>query len=64
VLSHAEVRAILAHVKNPIHRTCFVLMYACGLRIGEAVKVEIADIDGASGVLRVIGKGDKSERLS
>ena len=22
VLSHAEVRAILAHVKNPIHRTC------------------------------------------
>jgi integrase/recombinase XerD len=59
VLSHAEVRAILAQVKNPIHRTCFVLMYACGLRIGEAAKVEIADIDSASGLLRVIGKGDK-----
>jgi site-specific recombinase XerD len=59
VLSHAEVRAILAHVKNPVHRTCFALMYACGLRIGEAAKVEIADIDSADGLLRVIGKGDK-----
>jgi site-specific recombinase XerD len=36
-----------------------LLMYACGLRIGEAAKVEVADIDGARGVLRVIGKGDK-----
>ena len=35
VLSHAEVRAILAAVRNPIHRTCFEPMYACGLRIGE-----------------------------
>jgi predicted MFS family arabinose efflux permease len=26
VLSHAEVRAILAQVRNPIHRTCFQLM--------------------------------------
>jgi site-specific recombinase XerD len=59
VLSHAEVRAILAHVTNPVHRTCFTLMYACGLRISEAAKVEIADIDSVSGVLRVIGKGDK-----
>ena len=59
MLSHAEVRAILAHVKNPIHRTCFALMYACGLRIGEAAKVEIADIQSAGGLLRVIGKGDK-----
>jgi len=37
-------------------------MYACGLRIGEAAKVEVTHIDGAKGLLRVIGKGDK-ERL-
>jgi site-specific recombinase XerD len=36
-----------------------LLMYACGLRIGEAAKVEASDIDGAQGLLRVIGKGDK-----
>ena len=39
-----------------------LLMYACGLRIGEAAKVEVTHIDGARGALRVIGKGDK-ERL-
>jgi len=39
-----------------------LLMYACGLRIGEAAKVEVTHIDGAQGSIRVIGKGDK-ERL-
>jgi len=63
VLSHAEVGAILAQVRNPIHRTCFQLMYACGLRIGEAAKVEIGDIENTKGVLRIIGKGDKERRV-
>lgn len=63
VLSHAEVRTILAHVRNPVHRTCFALMYACGLRIAEAAKVEIGDIESANGLLRVIGKGDKERRV-
>jgi integrase/recombinase XerD len=58
VLSHAEVRAIFAQVRNPIHRTCFQLMYACGLRIGEAAKVKIS-----KEVLRIIGKGDKERRV-
>jgi integrase/recombinase XerD len=34
-------------------------MYACGLRIGEAAKVAIGDIDNSKGVLRIIGKGNK-----
>ena len=34
-------------------------MYACGLRIGEAAKVAIGDIDNIKGVLRIIGKGNK-----
>jgi site-specific recombinase XerD len=38
-------------------------MYACGLRIGEAAKVGIADIESAGGLLRVIGKGDKERRV-
>ena len=33
-------------------------MYACGLRIGEAAKVAIGDIDNSKGVLRIIGKGN------
>ena len=38
-------------------------MYACGLRIGEAATVEIASVDSASLLLRVIGKGDKERRV-
>ena len=37
-------------------------MYACGLRIGEAITLEITAVDRARRVLRIIGKGNK-ERL-
>jgi integrase len=47
---------------NPIHRTCFAVKYACGLRIGEAATLEIGTIDSHNGLLRIIGKGNK-ERL-
>ena len=44
------------------HETCLAVMYACGLRIGEATTLEIGAVDRANQVLRIIGKGDK-ERL-
>ena len=34
-------------------------MYACGLRIGEAVALEVGAIDGSNLLLRIIGKGNK-----
>ena len=37
-------------------------MYTCGLRISEAQDLTITNIDGKSGTLRIIGKGNK-ERL-
>src|SRR5260370_7600672 len=58
-LSHAEVRRILAAVRNPIHRGCFSLIYGCGLRISEAAALPVTAIDKTSGVLRVVGKGNK-----
>jgi integrase/recombinase XerD len=61
-LAHAEVRRLLGCITNPIHRTCFAVMYACGLRIGEVATLEIGTIDGDNGLLRIIGKGNK-ERL-
>jgi integrase/recombinase XerD len=61
-LSHAEVGRILAGVRNPIHRGCFSLIYGCGLRISEAATLPVSAIDKTSGVLRVVGKGNK-ERL-
>jgi site-specific recombinase XerD len=60
ILSRKEVRDILAQVKVLDYRICLKLIYACGLRIGEAVKIKIADIDGERKVLTVrSGKGNK-----
>lgn len=39
------------------------LLYGSGLRVGEAVGLDIHDVDAASGVARVMGKGGK-ERMA
>jgi len=59
VLSDTQIRALLACVRNPVHKTCISIMYGCGLRISEAATLEVGAIDGANGVLRIIGKGNK-----
>lgn len=46
-------------MRNPVHKACFTLMYACGLRISEAATLEIGAIDRANLRLRIIGKGDR-----
>ncbi len=62
VLSHADCMRLIETVENLIYRNCLLLMYACGLRISEAVKVKVTDIDKSTGCLKVIGKGNK-ERI-
>lgn len=60
VLSPEEVRIILREVNNPIYRMALTIIYACGLRISEAVRLEAKDIDGKRKLLRVQnGKGGK-----
>ena len=61
-LSEDQVRSLLSAIRNPVHKTCLAVMYACGLRISEAATLEISAIDRANKVLRIIGKGNK-ERL-
>jgi site-specific recombinase XerD len=51
-LADAEVRRLFGCITNPIHRTCFAVMYACGLWISEAATLEMATIDGDNRVLR------------
>jgi integrase/recombinase XerD len=53
VLSPDEARAILRNVEETRHRACLSLAYACGLRLGEACRVAVADIDRARGVIHV-----------
>jgi len=44
VLTRAEVTRLFAVVRVPRFRTLFRLIYACGLRIGEAVTLEVRDL--------------------
>jgi site-specific recombinase XerD len=59
VLTHEQVKAILGRVRTVRHRACLSLIYACGLRLGEACGIKVTDIDRVRGLLRVNGKGFK-----
>ena len=41
----------------------FKLLYTCGLRMGEAQRIRVPDINWEEGWLTVIGKGDKERRV-
>jgi integrase/recombinase XerD len=60
VLSRDEVRRVLAAVRLPRFSICLRLIYECGLRLGEALRVQTGDIDRAGRRLHVrLGKGGK-----
>ena len=60
ILTHEQVKAILARVRTVRHRACLSLIYACGLRLGEACRVKVTDIDRVRGLLLVrAAKGNK-----
>jgi len=59
VLSRREVKDILSRIREVRHRACLSLIYACGLRLGEACRLEVGDIDRQRGLLHARGKGSK-----
>jgi len=62
VLSRQEVQRLLAAVREPRFRTSLRLMYHCGLRVGEALAVQVPDIHGRETPPRLHirnGKGGK-----
>jgi site-specific recombinase XerD len=60
VLSPEEVARALASVEHVRHRTILTVCYAAGLRISEAVHLQVTDVDRERKVLRVgEGKGQK-----
>jgi integrase/recombinase XerD len=60
VLSIDEVRAILGAIPNLQNRAFYTVMYACGLRLGEAIHLQVADVDGKRKFIHVRhGKGAK-----
>jgi site-specific recombinase XerD len=61
VLSVEEVGALIGAVRVARYQAVVMVLYGAGLRITEALSLEVADIDAARGVLRVRhGKGNKA----
>jgi site-specific recombinase XerD len=59
VLSLDEVQAFLRALTHRRYRAIAMVMYGAGLRVSEALALEVSDIDGARGVLRIRhGKGN------
>jgi integrase/recombinase XerD len=64
VLSRDEVRALLAAVREPRFRVPLRLIYECGLRLGEGLRVQVGDIDRAGLRLHVhLAKGAKDRMV-
>jgi site-specific recombinase XerD len=62
-LSQEEAAALLEQTpssKTPLRdKAILELMYSAGLRVSEAVSVDVQDVDLAAGTVRVRGKGNK-----
>jgi site-specific recombinase XerD len=62
VLSHDEVRQLLARIRRPEARIAALLMYSCGLRVSQAIHLKVADVDSHRMVLCVRhGKGGQQQ---
>src|SRR4051812_3843049 len=67
-LDQAQVEAILdapnaSTAEGVRERALLELLYACGLRISEALRLDVDDLSLREATVRVIGKGDRERML-
>lgn len=62
ILSKTELKRLFDAVNNCKHRTILMLIYSCGLRVGEVVRLKIKDIDSDENVLHIRGAKGKKDR--
>jgi site-specific recombinase XerD len=63
VLSMGEVSRLLEALRKPTFRMLFTLIYATGLRVGEACQLQVGDMDADRGVIHVRNRKGQKERL-
>ena len=63
VLDHREVVALLESLRTWRDRAIAGLMVFCGLRSGEVLSLDVADVDIGARWLRVSGKGGVERRV-
>ena len=65
VLSPGEVARLLKAMQNLKHRTVGMVLYGAGLRISEALALELGDVDSERMVIGVRhGKGDRDRQVA
>lgn len=64
VWSKEEIQRILNSIDNIKHKTIIALIYGSGLRIGEALKLRIEDVDSKRMRLRILGAKGKKDRYT
>ena len=67
-LNQSEIETLLAQPDVSTEtglrdRAILELMYACGLRVSEAVTLTVKDVDLDSGIVTTTGKGSKTRRV-
>jgi len=64
VLSRAEVRSLLAAIRQPVRRVALTTIYALGLRLGEGLALQTGHVDGQRLLVWVRdGKGAKDRGI-
>lgn len=64
ILSQEEVIRIFNAVQNMKHKTILMLIYSAGLRVGESVKLKVADIDSGRMLIHVRGGKGRKDRYT
>lgn len=64
VHSQDEIQKLISACDNLKHKTIICLMYACGLRVGEVIKLKITDVDSSRMVINIQdAKGGKDRQV-
>jgi site-specific recombinase XerD len=64
VLSAEELKRIFASQSNLKHRVLLQLVYAAGLRVSEASKLKVVDLDIDRGLVRVVSSKGRKDRYT
>jgi len=63
VLSVEEVRKVLKHIHPFRHYAILATIYSCGLRISEAIQLQVNDVKTDRGFLHIRGKGSRDRYI-
>lgn len=64
ILSKGEVQKLLEVTKNVKHKALLSLIYSCGLRVSEAVKLKFSDLDFERNIINIKQSKGKKDRIT